>query len=161
MPAPHPNIVCRQDGGRSPCDICNDNPVLRCHSCGSEHKSAHIHWLHCKGSALGTKQAKCYCTVHDKLTFYCSVCHVKSLWLTMRLFQLMYHCHTVRGLGRAVNHLRTAVRELVGLHHSHPGPVRVIDIVLKQSDAKGMWDHGTSVDDCFPIKHFSEHKMYI
>lgn len=53
----HQNIACHQDEGHSPRDICSDNPVLHCHSCDSEHKSAHIHLcLHCRDLALGTKQ---------------------------------------------------------------------------------------------------------
>lgn len=71
----------------------------------------------------------------------------------MRLFQLMYHCYAIWCLRCTVNHLRTAVSELVGFHYSHPGPVRVIDIVLKQADAKWVWDHSTSVDYCSPNKN--------
>lgn len=35
------NIVCHQRVDRSPYGICSGNPALRCHSGGSEHRSAH------------------------------------------------------------------------------------------------------------------------
>ena len=75
-----------------------------------------------------------------------------SKGLTLRLFQLMHHCYSMWTLSCTVNHLRTAVGELVGFHHSHLGPVREIDTVLKQTDAKWVWDHSTSMDHCFSIK---------
>lgn len=71
----------------------------------------------------------------------------------MWLFQLMYHRYSVWSLRCTVNNFRTAVSELVGLHHSHLGPVREIDIVLKQTDAKWVWDHSASMDHCFSIKN--------
>lgn len=61
----------------------------------------------------------------------------------------MYHRYTVWGLRRSVNHLRIAVSELVCFHHGHLGPVREIDAVLKQTDAKWVWDHAASMNHCF------------
>lgn len=49
----------------------------------------------------------------------------------MWLFELMYHCYSIWSLSCTVNHLRTAVSKLVSFHHSHPGPIREVDTVLK------------------------------
>lgn len=80
--------------------------------------------------------------------------------LTIRLFQLMYHCNSMWSLRGAVHNLRTAVSELVGFHHGHLGPVREIDVVLKQTDAKWVWDHSTSVDHCFSIENMLTTLIY-
>lgn len=72
--------------------------------------------------------------------------------LTKWLFQLMYHCYSMWSLRCTVNYLRTALCELVGFHYSHLGPVREIDIVLKQADAKWVRYHSTSMNHCFSIK---------
>lgn len=108
---PHQNIACHRDEGRSPRDICSDNPVLRCHSCDSEHKSAHIRLcLHCRDLALGTKQtipSKWKTRVHGYIYIVLEQEIVENskldkdhseIWLTeggggltMWLFQLMYY----------------------------------------------------------------------
>lgn len=72
--------------------------------------------------------------------------------LTLWLLQLMYHCYSMWSLRCSVNHFRASICKLVGFHHSHLGPVREIDIVLKQTDAKWMRDHSTSVNHCFSIR---------
>lgn len=70
--------------------------------------------------------------------------------LTTRLFERVYDCHSMGSLRRAVDHFRAAVAELVGLHHSHPGPIGEVNVMLKQADAKRVRNGSTSVDDCFP-----------
>lgn len=77
---------------------------------------------------------------------------IKKEVLTTRLFERVYDCHPMGSLRRAVNHLRAAVTELVGLHHRHPGPVGEVNVVLKQADAERVRDGSTSVDHCFPDK---------
>lgn len=72
--------------------------------------------------------------------------------LTLRLFQSVYHCYPMWGLRCCVNHLRLVVNELVCFYHSHLGPVREIDIVLEQTDAKWVWDHSTSVSNSFSVR---------
>lgn len=70
----------------------------------------------------------------------------------MRLLQLMYHRYSMWGLRCSVNHFGTVLSELVGSHHSHPGPVSEIDIVLEKTDGKRVRDHSTSVNHCFPVR---------
>lgn len=61
----------------------------------------------------------------------------------------MYHCYSMWSLRCVVNHLGVAVSELVGFHHSHLSPVRKEDIVLKQADAKRVWNDCTSMHHGF------------
>lgn len=64
----------------------------------------------------------------------------------------MYHCYAMWSLRCSVNFVRTAVSELISFHHSHLSPVREINIVLKKTDTKWVWDYSTSMDNSFSIR---------
>lgn len=64
----------------------------------------------------------------------------------------MYDSYSMWSLRCVVNHLGIAVSELVGFHHSHLGPVRKVDIVLKQTDTKWVWNDSTSMHHSFSKK---------
>lgn len=67
----------------------------------------------------------------------------------MWLFEFMYNSYSMWSLRGVVNHLGIAVGELVGSHHSHLGPVRKVDVVLKQTDTKWVWNDSTSMHHGF------------
>lgn len=81
--------------------------------------------------------------------------------LTIWLFQLMYDCYSMRGLRCTVNNLGIVVFEFVGFHHSHLRPVREIDIMLKKTNAKWVWNCSASVDHCFSKRKCGEHLIII
>lgn len=69
--------------------------------------------------------------------------------LTMWLFKPMYDSYSIGSLRCIVNHLGIVVSKLVGFHHRHLRPVRKIDAVLKQTDAKRVRNNSASVHHRF------------
>lgn len=63
----------------------------------------------------------------------------------MWLFKPMYDSYSIGSLRSIVNHLGIVVSKLVGFHHRHLRPVREIDTVLKQTDAKRVRNDSASV----------------
>lgn len=57
----------------------------------------------------------------------------------------MYDSYSMGSLRCIVNHLGIVVSKLVGFHHRHLRPVRKIDTVLKQTDAKWVRNDSASV----------------
>ena len=64
----------------------------------------------------------------------------------------------MRDLRCGVDNLRISVIEFVDFHHGHLGPVRVINVVFEQREAKGMRDERSSMNHRFTERRGKENK---